>query len=682
MLAPVNTNTTWFLRDGLSEIITSYRVFKMKNIKNKFGLFALAIVTSSFCITNVSAQVPNDPQYSEQWSLNNTGQNGGTTGADIDVEGAWDIETGNQTVVVAVIDSGIDINHPDLYGNIWVNSDEIPGNGIDDDGNGYIDDVHGWDFVGNDNDIDPGPTSSGDDAREFHGTHVAGIVGAVGNDGIGMSGIAWNVQLMGVRFFARADDPQEALIDRAVAAIRYAVDNDADIINASFGYDFKYSFFLPAEVTAALDYAEENGVLVVCAAGNDAMNIDNTVFAPGGLSNDNILTVASTDQYDQFISAFNYGPTKVDVAAPGYSIYSTMPYGNYAYLSGTSMSTPHVAGIAALLKAQDPSRTAIEIKQIIMDTVDPLPSLQGKIVTGGRVNAASALNFDRGIPEITLLGEEVVTIEIDSTYIDMGATAFDKQDGDISHLIEVSGDTVDTSVIGTYVINYDVVDSDGLSAPTISRTVNVVEEQTCIEYSVSVSEHESNDRAYHRTTGYWIWQTTTWYAEGSDDNLGTDDSAVKTLHQIPGNSDWNLGSCPGPDVTPPVLTLHGNNPMQVTLGSVFTDPGASAEDNLDGDISSAIIVTGNVNTAVLGQYELTYYVEDQAGNSAEETRTVEVVEGSQCITAVNSVHISEGRAYEMYGILVYAQGSRVYLGLKSATTSLEESSPGNWVKCD
>ncbi|THB67985.1 MAG: hypothetical protein D6B27_03495, partial [Gammaproteobacteria bacterium] len=337
-----------------------------------------------------SLMTPDDPRYSSQHGLDNNGSTlGSVVGADIDAARAWDIETGSDEVIVAVIDSGIDVDHEDLKDNIWVNTGEIAGNGIDDDQNGYIDDVYGWDFWGDDNDINPENTNT----KWGHGTHVAGIISAKGNNGIGVAGVAWNVKLMGVRF--SEGDANETNIEQvtsnAVQAIVYAVDNGAHIINASFGGAVDT---VPQFVTDAIEHARENDVLIVCAAGNAPVDIDTFNFPPATMPQENILTVTATDRADKYHSDYSYGLTSVDVAAPGISILSTFPDNKYKLSSGTSMSAPFVSGLAALLLSQDPSRSALDLKRIIMDTVDPIPSLQGKIVTGGRINAYKALSYE------------------------------------------------------------------------------------------------------------------------------------------------------------------------------------------------------------------------------------------------------------------------------------------------
>jgi subtilisin family serine protease len=494
------------------------------------------------------ATMPDDAEFGELWGLHNTGQqvNGtsGTADADIDAPEAWDITAGSSEVIIAVIDSGVDYNHPDLYDNIWINPDEIGANGTDEDGNGYVDDTTGWDFVDNDNDpMDPGE----------HGTHVAGTIAAKGNNAMGISGVCWTARIMPLRFlngFGSGSTSDE------ISAIEYAIEKGAHIINASYGS----SYSSQAEYDA-ISAANDAGILFVAAAGNDGTDNDSFLeHYPSSYTLDNIIAVAATNQDDTLASFSNYGATSVDVAAPGMNIYSCRPsrqtvwsddfddgsisdwttggtnntwattnslsysasysltdspagnyqngtdswaraplinlssysgamfefkvrgisesldrlsiesssdgsswtnqdilidstifytgvYGNYSvnwlsaavdlgaydgtstvyvrfsfstnfsnaydgwyiddvavnaassdyvgteyqYMNGTSMATPHVVGLAALIKARYPSMSTTEIKAAIENTVDALSSLSGRVASGGRINAYSAL---------------------------------------------------------------------------------------------------------------------------------------------------------------------------------------------------------------------------------------------------------------------------------------------------
>jgi subtilisin family serine protease len=327
-------------------------------------------------------QTPNDPSFSELWGLHNTGQLGGTPDADIDAPEAWDIQTGDGSVIVGVIDTGVDYTHSDLMNNIWTNSGETPGNDIDDDSNGFVDDYYGWDFAYDDSDPFDG---------DGHGTHVSGTIAAEGDNGIGVVGVNWDAQIMPIKFL---DDFGYGSNFDAIQSVEYAILMGADLTNNSWGGG-GYSQGLYDAIAAA----GAAGQLFIAAAGNDYGN-NNDIYPhyPSSYDLDNIIAVAATDRYDDLSDFSNYGPTSVDLGAPGSEIYSTIPDGGYAYYDGTSMATPHVSGVAALVWAEYPDLTAAEVKEILLETTDPIPALEGLTVSGGRLNAYNALIGDVPIP--------------------------------------------------------------------------------------------------------------------------------------------------------------------------------------------------------------------------------------------------------------------------------------------
>jgi len=318
-------------------------------------------------------RVPNDPRYGEQYALHNSGQTGGVPGADIGAELAWDRFTGDSTIVVGVIDSGIDLTHPDLVPNLWTNRGEIPANGIDDDGNGYIDDVHGYDFVNRDGD------PSDDNG---HGTHCAGVIAARGDDGVGVAGVNWRLQVMAIKFLNYSGS---GISSNAVLSLQYAVRNGCRLTSNSWGGGPASQAMLDA-----IRAADVAGHLFVAAAGNAGS--DNDVFAvfPASYPSENVLVVAAIDHADQLASFSNYGATSVDIAAPGDQILSTWPGGGYRLLSGTSMATPYVAGAAAFLLGRFPSMTPLQAKAQLMRFAHPLPGLGTRIVSGGRLDLGLA----------------------------------------------------------------------------------------------------------------------------------------------------------------------------------------------------------------------------------------------------------------------------------------------------
>lgn len=324
-------------------------------------------------IVSINGTVPNDPSFNQLWGLNNTGQSGGKSDADIDAPEAWDIQTGNN-VVVGVIDSGVDYNHPDLAANIWTNPGEIAGDGIDNDSNGYVDDIHGYDFVNNDgNPLDD----------NSHGTHVSGTIAAQGDNSTGVAGVNWSAKIMGLKFL---DASGSGSIFNAVKAVEYATQKGAKLTNNSWGGG-GYSQALYDAIAAA----GTAGQLFIAAAANSASNNDSAPAYPATYNLDNIISVASTDRNDGLSSFSNYGATTVDLGAPGSSIYSTIPGGGYGFKNGTSMASPHVAGVASLIWSQYPDLTASEVKNKILGSVDAIAALAGKTVTGGRLNAFKSL---------------------------------------------------------------------------------------------------------------------------------------------------------------------------------------------------------------------------------------------------------------------------------------------------
>ena len=326
--------------------------------------------------------IPNDPQFAQLWGMHNTGQIGGTPGADIHAPGAWDVTAGNDSVLVAIIDTGI-FQHADLAQNIWTNPGEIAGNGVDDDGNGFIDDVHGYDFAR----ValrDPTNDDNG------HGTHVSGTVGAVGNNGVGVAGVAWHVKLMAVKFL---DQNGSGTLANAISAIEYATRMGARVMNNSWGGG-PFSQALYDAIRAAGDA----GVVFVVAAGNDGTDNDQIPEYPASYDLPNIIAVAASDSNDQLANFSNFGANSVHLAAPGTHILSTWRTGGYATFSGTSMATPHVTGAVALVLSRFPNMDPASVRRLLMSRVDRIPSMAGRIASGGRLNIARALADPDTVP--------------------------------------------------------------------------------------------------------------------------------------------------------------------------------------------------------------------------------------------------------------------------------------------
>ena len=336
------------------------------------------------------ALTPDDPSFNQLWGLNNIGQTGGVPDADVDAPEAWDQTTGDPSVVVAVIDTGVAYDHPDLAANMWINTGEIPGNGIDDDGNGYVDDVYGYDFSNND-------SNPYDD--HGHGTHVSGTIAAVGNNGVGITGVTWRARIMAVKFLNASGSGST---DGAINAILYAASNGAKVLNNSWGGGGFSQALLDA-----IQASDQAGALFIAAAGNSNTNNDVTPHYPSSYEVPNVIAGAATDHGDLKASFSSYGATTVDLGAPGVSIYSTVPVAGhsccsnatgYSNLSGTSMATPHVSGAAALLLARFPGSSHLAIRDRILNTADPIPSMGGITVTGARLNVVNAMEVDTVVP--------------------------------------------------------------------------------------------------------------------------------------------------------------------------------------------------------------------------------------------------------------------------------------------
>ncbi len=308
---------------------------------------------------------PNDPRYSEQWGF-----------PKIKAPAAWDQRTDSGNKVVAVIDTGVDYNHPDLSANMWKNPGEIAGNGVDDDGNGVVDDVFGANFV---------PAAATGDPMDDnrHGTHVAGTIGAVTNNSLGVSGTNWSTQIMAVKFLSASGSGSTA---GAIRAIEYAIAMKADIMNNSWG-----GGGFSQALEDAIKTANDKGILFVAASGNSDSNNDIDPHYPSSYDVANVLAVMATDQADGKAGFSSIGATSVDMGAPGVAILSTTPGGNYDSFNGTSMATPHVAGAAALVWAQNPTLTHLELKKRLMDTAEVIPGLAGTSLTGARLDLAAAM---------------------------------------------------------------------------------------------------------------------------------------------------------------------------------------------------------------------------------------------------------------------------------------------------
>lgn len=339
----------------------------------------------------VSASVtPDDSSFAELWGLNNTGQTGGSDDADIDAPEAWDISTGSHDVIVGVIDTGVDHSHPDLMANIWTNPAEIAGDGIDNDNNGYIDDIHGINAI----------TSVGDPMDDAgHGSHVSGTIGATGNNALGVVGVNHNVSIIGCKFL---DSSGSGSLADALTCIDYFVNLKNNGVNVRATNNSWGGGGFSQALSDAITSSEEANILFVAAAGNSASDNDAQSSYPSGYPHDSVLSVASTTHTDSMSSFSQWGLTTVDLGAPGSNILSTIPGGGYDSYSGTSMATPHVTGAAALAWSVNPELSAIEMKALLMNSGDDNAALTGKTASGKRLNVKNALIDADPTPGFTL----------------------------------------------------------------------------------------------------------------------------------------------------------------------------------------------------------------------------------------------------------------------------------------
>lgn len=326
----------------------------------------------------VLAGAPNDPKFGDQPGVN------GVADSDIGALDVWSAVTGSASVIVAIIDSGANISHEDLQPNIWTNPGETAGNGTDDDGNGFVDDVHGFDFIDGDADVSD-PVN--------HGTGVAGVIGAVGNNGVGIAGVNWSVQLMPLKF---TDSSGKGSLASALTAIDYAIAKGARVINASFVMDLGAGD--PAKVQAlqqAVQKAVDAGIVFVAAAGNKfggtGTNIDSDNVFPAALPVEPMISVAAVDSSRALADFSNFGPSAVDIGAPGVSILSTAADGGYSGTKGTSIATPFVAGAAALILSHNSSLSPAKVKAAIVDNARASSNLSGKVASGGTLDLRAAL---------------------------------------------------------------------------------------------------------------------------------------------------------------------------------------------------------------------------------------------------------------------------------------------------
>jgi len=519
--------------------------------------------------------VPNDPLFGSTWGMNNTASQLN----DIDAPQAWDIYTGDPNYRVAVIDTGIDFNHPDLQGNIWVNPGEIANDGIDNDGNGYIDDVRGWNFVTNTNNPQDG---------NGHGTHVSGTIAAKGNNGIGVAGVAWNAKIVPLKFLS---DTGSGTTANAIKAIDYCTANGIKLSNNSWGGGLFDSLLLQAITNAgAADH------LFIAAAGNSALNIDVSLSYPASYNLSNMVNVASTTNTGTLSVFSNFGVGTVQVAAPGSNIFSTWPVAltvlgqpnGYNSISGTSMATPHVTGLAALLRGKMPSWTATQVRSAILGSTKPLTALAGKV---GREGIISAYN--------ALLGTNVEAIPPTVNAVRTPATANAAGWNNANVTVAITG-TDNVGGSGVRDIKYTI--NAGTTITAAGSTTNVVRSTDGIA-----------------TLAYW-----------ATDNSGNVSPAGSMTVRV--------------DKTAPVTTLtatpEATSTSVVVSGTDATSGVAGTFYSVDG--APAVAYSGPI-TLDNGVHTVTAYSTDIAGNT-EAVKTLSLPLGSLSTVTVNPVSVNGGTA--------------------------------------
>ncbi len=439
---------------------------------------------------------PNDPRFSELYGM-----------TIIDGPAAWDVQTGSKSVIVGVIDTGVDYEHEDLENNMWTNPGESgsgkENNGVDDDGNGFVDDFRGWDFINDDN-------NPFDDNQ--HGTHVSGSVGAEGNNSRGVVGVNWNVSIMALKFLG-ADG--SGTTDDAVSAIIYATNMGAKVLSNSWGGGGRSQ-----ALEDAIKYANDHGVLFIAAAGNESSDNDRFATYPANYQVANVVSVAASTSGDGLASFSNYGRRTVHLAAPGNNILSTVPNDRYARLSGTSMATPHVSGAMALVWAQFPAHSAMQIKNRVLGSIDRNSTFADRTITGGRLNVNRALSTNPIIANTTRLDN-----------------------------------TLDET--GPYVVEADVLDDGGIQSATLTYQVGSAS-------AVQVPMTNTGDDHYRGQIPGQTLGSTIVYFVSAVDNAGNNTRDSNFTFSIA--EPTNGGGCCG---KPAIDVAIANSAMRTTVNSAL-----------------------------------------------------------------------------------------------------------------
>ena len=529
------------------------------------------------------SKTPNDPSFGALWGLHNVGQSNGTINADIDAPEAWDIETGNSNIIVAVVDTGVDYYHEDLSANMWRNPGELGydaggldkrSNDIDDDGNGYVDDVYGANFIW-------GTGDPWDDSG--HGSHCAGTIAAVGSNGVGVAGVCWRARIMALKFLSSLGSGSTA---DAVEAVEYAITHGARIVNNSWGSQTGPS----GAIDDVFEVARQANMIMVCAAGNDGMEA--TLHYPSAAPHDNVISVAATDRDGLMADFSNYGAASVDLAAPGVDIYSTYPVGRfpggtYLDLSGTSMATPHVTGIAALLASMSPSAPYSMIVESIFGGVVHDESLEGLMAYEGHANARGAIEaFQRFWLVLATNRLSLAVGEADT--------------------VEVFFNPDKRTRAGLYEANIAVIPTDGgTNRVPVTLTVNAAPDMELA--GVRVDDSVTGDGDAHAEPGETVDLVIALHNKGSQ----WMQPATGTIVTIPPGVLLDDGACAWSAGVGALATIESDDPARVTFGgavsgsvgfAVLVDEGNVGPWQLDFSVmvEAAYSITGKVLSAVDG----------------------------------------------------------------------------------
>lgn len=479
--------------------------------------------------------MPDDPYTNALWAFDNPGQythyygtfpvtKYSTPDVDMNIWNSWKnyplSKEETHTVIVAVIDTGVDYLHPDLADHMWINPYEIPDNGIDDDGNGYIDDIHGWDFYNNDASVchyletEDGYTAHPDD-NDNHGTHIAGIIAATANNGIGIAGVASNVNVQIMSLKIHGGSSSSGSVSNAIKAIRYAESMGADICNLSWGTT---NYSQPLELAI-----RESSMLFISAAGNNGININSTPIFPASLRLPNLISVTYINQNGTLDEDSNYGVSTVDIAAPGEDIYSTLVGGGYGYSSGSSMAAPHVAGLAAMIYASQEHCYPAQVKEVILNSSTSLDALTGFLINPGIPNADAAIISLAEITADTAAPFLLLETSYQKESISILVTAFDAGTSGIRKIRYTYGskpaeyfltenggtaileDSVSVSKAGYYTFFvedyagnhqlYNLYIENDTQAPEFSATYRVAPDYSYIAVDISASDTNSGIKA-------------------------------------------------------------------------------------------------------------------------------------------------------------------------------------------